>query len=400
MKTEKEYDYLIVGAGIIGLTIAYELIERNPNYTICLIDKEQDVAQHTSGRNSGILHAGFYYTSDSKKAKHCLNGNFLMKKFCLENNIEVKATKKLVVTKNEKDVEQLYEIKKRADANNVRTELISKEEAEKIEPNINTYKKALYSPDTASVNPIKVCNKLKESLKNKKVHFLFNCPFKNELGFNYKYLINAAGLYADKIAQDFGLAKEYTLLPFKGIYMSVCNNKIPTKINIYPVPDLEFPFLGVHYIISTNDGIKIGPSASPAFWRENYSGFSNFSLKEFLEIIGISIKLFVTNSFNYRNLAMREIKYYWSKNLISEVEKMIKDPFGSKYKKRRPGIRAQLYNKKTNELVNDFIIIHTANSTHVLNVISPGFTCAFSLAKEIVDEVITNQVKNIIHKKQ
>ena len=395
MKTEKEFDYLIVGAGIIGLTIAYELIKRNTNYSICIIDKENDVAQHASGRNSGILHAGFYYTSDSKKAQHCLNGNSLMKKFCSENGIEVKATKKLVVTKSEKELEQLYEIKRRADANNVKTELISKEEAEKIEPNINTYKEALYSPNTASVDPLEVCNKLKENLKEKNVRFLFNCPFKKELDFNYKYLINAAGLYADKIAQGYGLAKEYTLLPFKGVYMSICNNKKPTNINIYPVPDLEFPFLGVHYTITANEDIKIGPSASPAFWRENYAGFSNFSFEEFLEIIGINIKLFITNSFNYRNLAMREIKYYWPNNLISEVEKMVKTPLESKYKKKKSGIRAQLYNKETNTLLDDFIIKHTANSTHVLNIISPGFTCSFSLAKEIIDEVITNQSKKL-----
>lgn len=392
MKTEKEFDYLIVGAGIIGLTIAYELIERNADYSICIIDKENDVAQHASGRNSGILHAGFYYTSDSKKAEHCLNGNSLMKKFCLENNIEVKATQKLVVTKNEEELEQLYEIKRRADANNVRTELISKKEAEKIEPNINTYKEALYSPNTASVDPLEVSNKLKEKLREKNVHFVFNCPFKKELDLNYKYLINAAGLYADKIAQDYGLAKEYTLLPFKGIYMTVCNNKVPTKINIYPVPDLKFPFLGVHYTITASEDIKIGPSASPAFWRENYSGFLNFNFNEFLEIIGINIKLFITNSFNYRNLAMREIKYYWPNNLISEVEKMVKNPLGSKYKKKEPGIRAQLYNKETNTLVDDFIIKHTTISTHVLNIISPGFTCSFSLAKEIVDEVLTNDI--------
>jgi (S)-2-hydroxyglutarate dehydrogenase len=394
MKTEKEYDYLIVGAGIIGLTIAYELNERNPNYSICIIDKENDVAQHTSGRNSGILHAGFYYSSNTKKASHCLNGNALMKKFCLENDVQVKSTKKLVVTKNENDIEQLYEIKRRADANNVETKLISKEEAEKIEPNVNTYKQALYSPNTASVNPVEVCFMLKEYLKEKKVHFVFNCLFKKDLGFKYKYLINAAGLYADKIAQDYGLAKQYTLLPFKGVYMRISNNKVPTNINIYPVPDLKFPFLGVHYIITPNEDIKIGPSASPAFWRENYSGFSNFNLKEFLEIISINVKLFMTNSFNYRNLAMREIKYYWSKNLISEVEKLIKNPDGAKYKNKRPGIRAQLYNKETNKLVDDFIIKHTANSTHILNIISPGFTCSFSLAKEIVDEVLVNNSSN------
>lgn len=394
MKAKKEYDYLIVGAGIIGLTIAHELIERSPEYSICIIDKENDVAHHASGRNSGILHAGFYYTSDSKKAQHCLNGNNLMKNFCLENNIEVKQTKKLVVAKNEEELEQLYEIKRRADANNVETELISKEAAEKIEPNISTYKKALFSPNTASVAPQKVCEVLKEKLMKKNVHFKFNYRFQKELDINYNYLINAAGLYADKIAQVYGLAKNLTLLPFKGVYMSVGNNKVPTNINIYPVPDLKFPFLGVHYTITANNEIKIGPSASPAFWRENYAGISNFKLKEFLEIIGINIKLFMSNAFNYRNLALKEIKYYWPKNLINEAEKMVKDPMNSKYKKKKSGIRAQLYDKKSNMLLDDFVIKHTSNSTHVLNIISPGFTCSFSLAKEIVDEVLKNNKLN------
>lgn len=388
---EQSYDYLIVGAGIIGLTTAYELLSQKPNVSICIIDKEHDVAQHSSGRNSGILHAGFYYTSDSQKAKHCLQGNLLMKQFCSENEIEVKSTKKLVVTNNEEELIQLYEIKRRADANGVETYLISQEEAEKIEPNVNTYKEALYSPLTASVNPIQVSNMLKAKLIEKGVDFKFNTPFSKKLTINYSYLINTAGLYSDKIAQDYGLAKKYTLLPFKGIYMKVSNGKVPTKINLYPVPDLKFPFLGVHYTITSDNDIKIGPSASPAFWRENYSGFKNFNLSEFIEIISINAKLILTNSFNYRNLALREIKYYLPKNLISAAEKMVKSPLDSKYKKKKPGIRAQLYNKETNLLVNDFIIEHTSNTTHVLNIISPGFTCSFSLAKEIVNEVFTNQ---------
>ena len=388
---EQAYDYLIVGAGIIGLTIADQLLNRSPNVSICIIDKEHDVAQHSSGRNSGILHAGFYYTADSQKAKHCLQGNLLMKEFCLENEIEVKPTKKLVVTNNEIELEQLHEIKRRADANGVQTELISEAEALIIEPNIHTYKKALYSPLTASVNPIEVSQKLKKILQEKGVVFLFNTPFSKDLNVKYFYLINAAGLYADKIAQDYNLAKEYTLLPFKGIYMKVINGKIPTKINIYPVPDLKFPFLGVHYTITSENDIKIGPSASPAFWRENYAGFSNFKLWEFLEIIAINSKLLITNSFNYRNLALREVKYYWPKNLIKAAEKMVKDPLNSTYKKKKPGIRAQLYNKKTNRLVTDFIVEHTESSTHVLNIISPGFTCSFSLAQEIVSEIFKNK---------
>ena len=389
---EQVYDYLIVGAGIIGLTIAHELLNKKPNVSICIIDKEHDVAQHSSGRNSGILHAGFYYTSDSQKAKHCLQGNLLMKQFCLENGIEVKSTKKLVVTNNEEELIQLHEIKRRADANGVQTELISEAEALAIEPNVSTYKEALYSPLTASVNPIEVSQKLKEKLQERGVVFIFNTPFSKTLNVKYSYLINAAGLYADKIAQAYGLAKEYTLLPFKGIYMKVSNGKVPTKINIYPVPDLKFPFLGVHYTITSGGDIKIGPSASPAFWRENYSNFSKFNLKEFFEIVMINLKLIVTNSFNYRNLALREVKYYWSKNLIKAAEKMVKNPLGSTYEKKKPGIRAQLYNKKTNLLVTDFIIEHTNNSTHVLNIISPGFTCSFSLAEEIVAEIFKNKI--------
>jgi L-2-hydroxyglutarate oxidase LhgO len=314
-----------------------------------------------------------------------------MKQFCKENDIEVKPTKKLVVTNNEEELVQLHEIKRRADANGVETYLISQEEAEKIEPNVSTYKEALYSPLTASVNPIEVSNKLKVQLIEKGVDFKFNTAFNKNLNINYSYLINTAGLYSDKIAQDYGLAKKYTLLPFKGIYMKVSNGKVPTKINIYPVPDLKFPFLGVHYTITSDDDIKIGPSASPAFWRENYSGFKNFNLSEFIEIISINAKLILTNSFNYRNLALREIKYYLPKNLISAAEKMVKSPLDSKYKKKKPGIRAQLYNKETNLLVNDFIIEHTQKTTHVLNIISPGFTCSFSLAKEIVNEIFTNQ---------
>jgi len=390
-KNDDVFDYLIVGAGIIGLAIAKELTDKEPNATICIIEKEKEVAQHASGRNSGILHAGFYYNSDSKKAQHCLRGNALMKEFCYENGIEVKETKKLVVTKNASELTQLHEIKRRADANGVQTELISEAEAVAIESNISTYKEALYSPLTASVNPVEVSHKLKEKLKEKGVFFLFNTPFSDALDVKYSYLINAAGLYADKIAQDYNLAKEYTLLPFKGIYMKVSNGKVPTKINIYPVPDLKFPFLGVHYTITSTNDIKIGPSASPAFWRENYEGFSKFKLSEFIEILAINAKLFITNSFNYRNLAIREIKYYWPNNLIKEAETMVKDAFGSKYEKKKPGIRAQLYNKKTNKLVTDFIIQHTANSTHVLNIISPGFTCSFSLAQEIVKEIQNNK---------
>ena len=279
---DKIYDYLIIGAGIVGLTIAYELKKRKPSSKIIIIDKENEVAQHASGRNSGILHSGFYYTENSLKAKLTALGNKKMKNFCYENNIIVNETKKIVVAKNKGDLEIIDELYSRAKKNGIDVSIISLEEVKKIDSNINTYKKALYSPTTASVDPKKVCLKLKEILIDKGVDFKFNCNFDSNK-FQYKYLINCAGLYADKIAKNFGLSQDYTILPFKGSYLKYSGNKKITKTNIYPVPNLKNPFLGIHFTVTAENNIKIGPTASPAFWRENYGGLSNFKIGEFFQ---------------------------------------------------------------------------------------------------------------------
>ena len=383
------YDYLIVGSGIIGMTIAYELKQQNRDLKIAIIDKEDNVAKHASGRNSGVLHAGFYYSADSLKAKFTVDGNTLMKEFCLANNILVKSTQKVVVAKDENELQGIYELQKRAENNGVETKIISEDEVYKIDSNIKTYKKALFSPNTASVNPKEVCYTLRDILKDKGVDFFFNTPFK-DCKLEYKYLINSAGAYADKIAQQFGLAKDYTLLPFKGIYLKYNKNKTDIKINIYPVPNLANPFLGVHYTITSDGSIKIGPTAIPAFWRENYEGFNNFSFKEMIEILYYEAKLFILNSFNFRNLALEEMKNYNSKLFIQKAKDMVKS-IGDDFEPIPAGIRAQLLNTKTDELVQDFVVEHNVNSTHILNAVSPAFTCSFAFAKYIVDEINQNK---------
>lgn len=383
------FDYLIVGSGVIGLTVAYELIQRNQNLKIAIIDKENDVAKHASGRNSGVLHAGFYYSSDSLKAKFTVDGNKLMKEFCLANDIVVKSTQKIVVAKDENELNGIYELQRRAEINGAETKIISEEEVALIDPNIKTYKKALFSPNTASVDPKEVCFKLRDVLKENGVEFFFDTPFAN-CNLEYKYLINCAGAYADKIAQNFGLAKSYTMLPFKGIYLKYMTNKTDIKTNIYPVPNLANPFLGIHYTITSDGSIKIGPTAIPAFWRENYEGFNNFNLKEMLEILYYEMKLFILNSFNFRKLAIEEMKNYNSKVFIQKAKDMVKS-IGSDFKPIPAGIRAQLLNTKTNELVQDFVVEHGKNSTHILNAVSPAFTCSFAFARYVVDEVNKNR---------
>jgi len=385
----KKYDYLIVGSGIIGMTIAYELIKKDLNTSIAIIDKENNVAQHASGRNSGVLHAGFYYSADSLKAKFTVNGNKKMKSFCKQNNIFVNETKKIVVVENEEELEGLYELQKRAEINGVDTRIINEDEVKKIDPNIKTYKKALYSPTTASVNPKEVCFVLLELLQEKGVEFYFNTSFEKS-NVKYNYLINCAGAYADKIAHHFGLARDYTMLPFKGIYLKYLENKTDVKTNIYPVPNLSNPFLGVHYTVTVDGDIKIGPTAIPAFWRENYKGLDNFNFSEMIEILYYDTKLFILNSFNFRKLALSEMKNYNSNVFIQKAQKMV-HKIGNNFKPIPAGIRAQLLNIKTNELVQDFVLEHTSQSTHVLNAVSPAFTCSFAFAEYVVEEINKNK---------
>ena len=385
------YDYLIVGAGIIGMTIAYELRKKEPHATIAIIEKEHDVAQHASGRNSGVLHAGFYYTADSLKAKFTVDGNKRMKAFCREKNIPINATEKIVIASNETELTTLYTLQERSEVNGVDTKLIDEKTVAEIDPNIKTYKKALYSPTTASVNPSEVCFKLKEDLQSKNIDFYFSTSFKT-FRHKYTYLINAAGAYSDKIAKQFQLAENYVLLPFKGLYMKYTENKTAIKTNIYPVPNLANPFLGVHYTITYDNSIKIGPTAIPAFWRENYGGFANFKLGEFVQILYYEAKLFILNAFNFRTLAIEEFKNYNRQRFINKAKKMV-HTIGNTFKPLPAGIRAQLLNTKTNELVQDFIVEHTHNSTHILNAISPAFTCSFAFAEYIILEIEKNKQK-------
>ena len=385
----KKYDYLIIGAGIIGMTIAYKLKERDASVSIAIIDKEESVALHASGRNSGVLHAGFYYSADSLKAKFTVDGNVQMKQFCKEHDIFVNATKKIVVVKDESELAGLYELQKRAEINGVETTIINEERVKEIDPNIKTYKKALFSPNTASVDPKEVCFTLRDVLEEKGVEFYFNTSFEKSK-IEYDYLINSAGAYADKIAKGFGLAKNYTMLPFKGIYLKYMENKTDVKTNIYPVPNLANPFLGVHYTVTVDGDIKIGPTAIPAFWRENYRGFDNFNFSEMIEILYYEAKLFILNSFNFRKLALSEMKNYSSKVFIQKAKDMVYK-IGNSFKPIPAGIRAQLLDTKTNELIQDFVVEHTDASTHILNAVSPAFTCSFAFAEFVVEEIYKNK---------
>lgn len=395
-------DYLIVGGGIIGVNIAKNLKERDPECKITLIDKEPELAMHSSGRNSGVLHAGFYYSADSLKAKFTKEGNKALHDFCDERGLAINKCAKVVIAANEEEVEGLEELKRRGDKNGVELSWLNEEELKEKYPNIKTFKKALFSPTTATVDPKELTLEFGKVIKELGVEVLTNTAYIKRLNdteiltsqgsIKCKKVINCAGLYADKIAQEYGFAKNYVIIPFKGIYLKDKDNLSGLATNVYPVPNLANPFLGVHYTLTVDNAAKIGPTAIPAFWRENYKGCDNFKLGEMVQILFYEAKLFLTNAFGFRELAFTEVRKYIKSHLVNLAKVLTRDMDHKGYTQwSTPGIRAQLLDTKTLELVQDFVVEGDENSVHVLNAVSPAFTSSIPFTNWVVENYVLNK---------
>ena len=392
------FDFLVIGGGVIGISIARELKSRNPNSGVCILEKEHQCGLHASSRNSGVLHAGFYYTADSLKARFTKEGNQRLTKYCEVKNLALKKCGKLVVAQNESELVWLDELMTRARNNGVPLELITDEESQAIEPRAKTYQKALFSPTTASINPTELVKSLLSDAIQEGVQLKTNTQYIHRVGkssiktsngiFEAKYIINAAGLYADKIGRDFNFSKDHRILPFKGLYLYSNEPLGALNTHIYPVPDLSNPFLGVHFTITSDDKIKIGPTAIPAFWREQYQGWSNFNMPELTEIILRQAGLFLSSNFDFKALAFRELKKYSKPLLVSLATKLAKGVDIKHYRQwGLAGIRAQLLNIRKKELEMDFVLEGDKQSMHILNAISPGLTCALPFADYVCDQI-------------
>lgn len=385
---------LIIGAGITGLTIARELVKRGAE-DILIIEKEDTLGFHASGRNSGVLHAGIYYTPDTLKAKFCVVGNRLMKEFCYEKGLTLKERGKVIVAKDPSEVGTLYELKRRAHLSGARAIIIDRKELSEIEPHATTCEEALFSPDTAVIKPKEVLKALEEELKQSgKVAISYSETFRDLKGSNlaltsrgairFVKFINAAGTYADQIAHRFGLGKEYKILPFKGIYKKLAKHRTYlVRGNIYPVPDLRNPFLGIHLTRDANDEVYVGPTAIPAFGRENYKFFNGCSL-ETVSILYRDAVLFLTNP-AFRSVALSEPKKYWRRFFFAEAKKLIPElRFEDLEEADKVGIRPQLVHWPSKKLVMDFVVLKDGDSLHILNAISPAFTSSMAFAKYVV----------------
>lgn len=394
--TIDQTEILIIGAGIIGLTLARELVRQGYG-DILVVEKEPEPGKHASGRNSGVLHAGIYYSPDSLKALSCLNGNRLMKEYCREKGLPLMQGGKVIVARSSEELQTLEELFRRAVTNGARVELIDEYQLALVEPNAWTVEQALLSHDTAVVDPKAVLKSLRQDLEaTGKVRILCSCRLTGLKGSStavtsrgmvrFRRVINAAGAYCDRVAALFGIGSQYRLIPFKGLYR-VLKPGAPYTVNsnIYPVPDIRNPFLGVHFTRSVHGEVYLGPTAIPAFGRENYGVFSGIDT-EALTIAAEDALLFCANA-QFRSVAISEPKKYFPSYFFRDAARLVKqlapEDIASSSK---VGIRPQLVNWETKQLVMDFMVYADGDSVHILNPISPAFTSSMDLAQKVVAE--------------
>ena len=391
-------DFVIIGAGIVGLTVALELRKRHKTDSIVIIEKESSVGLHASGRNSGVLHSGVYYGNDTIKAKVCSSGSKKMQEFADEHSINYRKSGKVIIATSEADLLIIDKLLVNARNNNINVERLDEYDIRKIEPYSNPYQYGLYSPDTAVIDSYSVVEKLFSILQDKKVEFKLNSSLlkvndqKNTIltskeEISYGYLYNCAGANADRVAKLFKRGLDYTMIPFKGIYYKLDPRKNHlVNSNIYPTPDVNLPFLGVHLTKVINGDIYVGPTAIPAFGRENYGILKGLKLSEAAGISFELLNMYLKNVENFRSLVHSETRKYIKPWFLESAQRLVpslqsEDLVSS----NKVGIRPQLVNIKTKSIEMDYIIEKTENSTHVLNSISPAFTSSVSFAEFIIN---------------
>jgi L-2-hydroxyglutarate oxidase LhgO len=393
-------DYLVIGSGIIGLSIGIALLESKPKTKVSIYEKESNLGMHASSRNSGVIHAGFYYSPESLKARFCADGNKELKALCKGNNLPLKETGKVVVTSSIDEVGRLESLYHRGLENKIDLELLDANLLTKFEPAARTHGKFLWSPTTAIADPRSVidCLALKfrklggvivtgNEIKLRESNGVVKAFTQNkEIPANC--IVNAAGVHADQIARSVGVGTEFACLPFKGIYrVSEKLNSSP-KTLIYPVPHPVNPFLGVHITLTLDGDIKIGPTAIPLFGREQYSATDYVQFREIKDSLKSMLSLLKGKEYDLGEILRDEIPKTLTKFIVKDIARIVLGiEEANHWKKLKPGIRAQLVNLETGKLEQDFIVRKSHNSTHILNAVSPGWTSALPFGRWIANSI-------------
>jgi len=391
------YDCTIVGGGIVGLATAMTLVQRQPGLKLLLVEKESDFAQHQSGRNSGVIHSGIYYKPGSFKAKFAREGSRTMVEFCREHGIKYDVCGKVIIAVEEKELPLLDNLYKRGLQNELNVTMLTPQQVKEIEPHVRSVA-GIKVPSTGVADYKGVCRKYAELARKDggTIHLgtrLLNIRnsenskvLETDKGeFETRFLINCAGLHSDRVAKFGGLQPEAKIVPFRGEYFElVPNRRFLVKSLIYPVPNPDFPFLGVHFTRMIDGSIHCGPNAVLAFKREGYHK-TDFNLRDFCETMtyGGFWKLAKKNM----SEGLMEMRRSLSKNLfLKSLQRLIPEVQLDDIIPCHAGVRAQAM-LPNGGMVDDFLFQRDRNAVHVCNAPSPAATASLEIGKSIADQI-------------
>ena len=387
-------DLVVIGGGIVGLALADAVLAADPARSVVVLDKEPVLGAHASGRNSGVLHAGFSYAPDSLKARLTRRGNQLLHDFCDERQVPVNRCGKLVVARRAQDLPALAELHDRAAANGVPVELVDEAQARELEPLARTVDRALWSPTTSSASPLAVLEALAARVRDRGGRLLLGAEVTaarpgavvtRDGTWSTGHVVNAAGLHADRVARWFGMCDDYAVLPFKGLYWYADWPAGRLRRHVYPVPDLRNPFLGVHVTVTVDGRAKVGPTALPVLWRESYGGTGGFSARDAAEVARLLPRFLTSRQHDVPALLRQELPDWWRPHLVRAAARLVPSIRPEHFRERgRPGVRAQLFHLPTKRLEMDFVVRGDADSTQVLNAVSPAWTSSLAFAEHVV----------------
>jgi L-2-hydroxyglutarate oxidase len=395
MRSSKKFDYIVIGGGIVGLSTALKLQEANKK--VVILEKEKDVALHQSGRNSGVLHSGIYYKPNSFKSNLCIRGRELMLEFLNLKKIPYRLEGKIVVDEDIHKIESLYERAKSLEMKGV--EVIKDSALIDKEPNSKILQ-GLFVPQAGVVDYKVVTEMMALTFKESGgeiEYFQEIIDIKDEQDsklvsskkqtFAGDFLINCAGLFSDKVAKLDGLNPKVQIIPFRGEYYEIVNQKTDLLNNmIYPIADPDLPFLGIHLTKTVDGRIEVGPNAVLAFSREGYS-WSKFNLFQTLETI--TYKGMVKLGSRYFKTGISEMYRSLNKTaFVKEVNKLLPGIQANDLLQRPSGVRAQAVSEK-GDLLDDFLFEEGTQSLHVLNAPSPAATASLAIGEYIASKVLS-----------
>ena len=396
--TTSVFDIAVVGGGIIGLATAMRLAGQHPRLRVVVLEKEEVLAQHQTGHNSGVIHAGIYYAPGTQKANFCSTGGSLLRRFCDEHGVDYDMCGKVIIATTEAELFALEELHKRGTANGAQgLEIVDRDRLLELEPHAAGIK-AIYSPGTGIIDYIQVCDAYAIEFREHGGEVVAGAQVTaatqhngvstlETTGGDYsaRYVINCAGLHADRVALMMGADIDVRIVPFRGEYFTIRPDR-SHLVNglIYPVPDPKLPFLGVHFTKRISGGVEAGPNAVLAFAREGYSKTS-FSLADTLETFGFIGFWRMTRTHwitglkeQYRSLAKRRF--------LRSLQTLVPEVTMSDLADPGSGVRAQVV-ARDGSLLQDFSISGSTNAIHVISAPSPGATSSLAIADHIVNLV-------------